>query len=123
MENLKIFNRDALDAWREVDPNDWKTITKNILDLFLQIGEQQYQDLEQTWKNKNLDQLIKKAHTLKSSCGNVGAEIAHQILNNIEKNAMNLSQEEIEEMLIEFNKVFSEVKLQIKNYYATELAA
>jgi two-component system sensor histidine kinase/response regulator len=84
----KILNIETLEAWQEIDSLGWQKLVREILDIFFQTSQQQYESLKHAFVQKDWEMVKSTAHTLKSTCGNVGAEYSHWILNEIENKAL-----------------------------------
>lgn len=80
----KIFDQNKLMEWSEVDPENWRDLVNSILGAFFEVCNEQYRDLTELWEAGDLPGLRRSAHRFKSTCGNVGAALVHDILDRIE---------------------------------------
>lgn len=102
----KLFNEAALAAWKEIDRENWKVIALELIHVFLEIAPGQMTQLCNYWNAKDIEGVKQVAHSLKSSCGNVGAEEAHDLLSAIEKAAMIQDKKSLEQLMLKFPPVF-----------------
>lgn len=79
----KIFNMEALEAWKDVDPVHWQSFVAEMLETFFRIFPQQYENLQLAEAQKDWKTVRKIAHNLKSSLGRIGAEACYQVLDEI----------------------------------------
>lgn len=84
MVNRATLNLNVLKAWAEVDPNNWRQVAAQLIDLFLSTVPGQLETFKKCRAEANEQGLRRAAHTMKSSYGNVGAEKAHALLSEIE---------------------------------------
>lgn len=111
-----VFDKSMLMCWKDVDAKHWKTITSEIVNLFFEVSSDQEKILKESWKNRNIFAVAKSAHILKSSCGNVGANLAFSILNRIEKSAEENKIEEIEKLMAKIDPVLSESRAAVSEF-------
>lgn len=116
MTNKKILNDETLKNWQKIDPENWQLLVQELIKLFSTVGREQYLELQSKWENNDRQGLCRIAHSLKSSCGNIGAELAHEKLDQLEKNAPDLSQSDLNKMLLEFNEIFMMTITEVANY-------
>ena len=102
MTAKKILNIETLQSWQVVDPDNWQILVQDLIQLFSTVGKVQHSELQSMWKAGDRIGLSKVAHSLKSSCGNIGAELAHEKLDQIEKTAAELSEEQLHEQIMFF---------------------
>lgn len=122
--NELIFNAKALEIWKEVDESNWQFIVNDIIQTFFLACEKQYQILLEGKNTKNINQIGKAAHTLKSSCGYVGAEKAHFLLEQIESLCQSQKESlELFDCLKEFDAIFFITLQSIKDYQEDYYAA
>lgn len=93
MGNLIIDNA-VLNNWKNVDPDNWRNLATEFIDLFLSFGADQYEELNEAMRNQEFERVRRVAHSLKSSCGNVGASSARLLFEEMEhyKDLQNLEQ-------------------------------
>lgn len=81
----QLLNKSVLEAWKEVDPTNWRVLVEEIIRMFFETSVSQLDELKKFWSQKDLEKVSSTAHFLKSSFGNVGAEEMETILGSIEK--------------------------------------
>lgn len=115
---MKLHNAETLKQWQEIDAENWKVIVGDLLDLFLKSGPVQYAQLQEARTHDDLLSMSRAAHSLKSSCGNVGCERAQDLLYRIEKASKNGLKTEVSELLVELDGIFLASLQEIRKYQA-----
>jgi two-component system sensor histidine kinase/response regulator len=110
----KMFNESALISWKDVDSSGWQNIVGEIIRMFFEVAPVQYSFLKSSISSQSLSGVRIAAHTLKSSCGNVGAELAHSILDQIEKEADASETKNLEKLLFELDPIFNQSQAELK---------
>ena len=113
----EILNPNTILLWKEVDPDNWQTLVRDILETFLTVGRGQHQLLLKAWKSKDLEAIGKAAHILKSSCGNVGADEAFELLNEIENYARLRATTNVEGLLQKFETVYPKTLNAVQEFH------
>lgn len=103
--NGAIFKPEALEAWKEINPQNWNQIVNELIEIFIDSGPDQLIRIKEACKNEDLILVRKLAHTFKSGCANVGAESCYMIMSEIEYNT-SLKKGEILSYLAEFEPLF-----------------
>lgn len=119
----KLFNSSHLEDWKEVDQENWRTLVCDILQLFLDSTPERFDGLMLAWRFQQWHIVREAAHALKSSCGNVGAQWAHELLNEIEKHCQNGDTHQATLALEELQVVFEATLGAISNYANDDQAA
>lgn len=115
----KLFNPETLDLWKQIDAENWQNLIDEIIEMFFKTNEYQFKNLTTAWNNKDYNLVRRSAHTLKSSCGNVGAEKSFEILDTIERRIENKQIEGIENLMNDFFKTHEKSLEEIKHYQKT----
>ncbi len=97
----ELFNIEVLEAWKDIDPNRWQQLVLEIIQIFFDTAPQQYSSMRMAYAQKDFINMKKLAHSLKSSCGNVGAQSSFLLLSAIE----NISESETTQMRELFQKI------------------
>lgn len=84
MNAKQIFDPTLLNEWQQIDPDNWRTMVSELIDLFLRSAQDKYEHLREAHQKRKWSDIADSAHALKSSCGNVGASRAQTLLNEIE---------------------------------------
>lgn len=103
-----VFDRTQLEEWRGIDPDNWRPMVSSLIELFLKQSQAHHQNLEQAWGLRNLRRVSELAHTLKSSCGSVGAKRAQQLLHEIEDAAQRKDAVAVSRGVKELDRVFAD---------------
>lgn len=119
----ELFNDKVLLSWREIDQVNWPILAKEIADVFFEVSPLQLKVLFAAFQVGNLDEIRNAAHSLKSSCGNVGAMRAFALAQAIEEAARNGEAKEIEARIGELGAVFSQSTLAVKEFIRRSQAA
>jgi signal transduction histidine kinase/CheY-like chemotaxis protein/HPt (histidine-containing phosphotransfer) domain-containing protein len=78
------INRRVLEAMAELDPRGGTALMKTVLQAFLESAPQSVVQIEHGLEAGDSTVLCRGAHTLKSSCANVGAEKLSQLYRQLE---------------------------------------
>lgn len=111
-----IFNEQVLFSWKQFDAENWRSYAREILLLFLDIAPVQFRQLTDSWSMRNIEGIRRAAHTLKSSCGNVGAEAAQHIFEQIEAAARENEMKTIETLMNQAIPLFNESLSRTKQF-------
>ena len=110
-----VFNPETLNAWKEIDSAGWQKVTGELIDIFFNNSAAQFEGLKASWNSGDHRRMREIAHSLKSSCGNVGAEEAHRLLNLIEHSAA-MALDELDAHLQKLEGVFARTLTELKSY-------
>ena len=66
-----VLNQELLEELRMVMEEEFPS----LMETFLTESARQFAEAREAWAASDMDQLRRSAHTLKGSCGNVGAEL------------------------------------------------
>lgn len=120
----KIFNELVLQAWKDVDLENWQKIANELGEIFFKIAPPQYVNMMESYSNKDFEGVRIAAHTLKSTCGNVGAEKAHEILDQIEQSAkLAEAANNLHQLIENLSPVFEQSQSELKKFLAENQAA
>lgn len=114
-----ILNRDTLLAWKTITPQQWPRLLQGLLSTFFEVGPRQLEEFLRCIKAGQKYQALRWAHTLKSSCGTIGAEQCHDLLESLET----LKEEEwdkIEARAGEIETAFKLLLVELKAFETTE---
>jgi len=110
-----LFKPEALDIWKEINPDKWQKIVNELIEIFVATGPTQLQQIQEACQKEDLVAIRKLAHTFKSGCANVGAESCYMIMNDIEYNA-SLKLPEINSRVQEFEMQFDGFLKDVAKY-------
>jgi len=119
----QTINQNTLLQWKKIDEKNWFTFAREIADLFFEIGPQQFEKLQIAATQNDLVEVRKAAHTLKSSCGNVGAEIAQNLFAQIELAASENREEHVKNLLAQAPLIFAECGTELRQFIKINQAA
>jgi HPt (histidine-containing phosphotransfer) domain-containing protein len=117
-----LFKPEALEVWKEINPQNWSQIVNELIEIFLATGPEQLVQLRDACQREDLDAVRKLAHGFKSGCANVGAESCYIIMCEIEYNTA-LKKNEINSMLQDFEPQFKRFLRDVVEYRKGILAA
>ena len=103
-------------AWQDVDSLNWKVLVAEIVTTFFDASRSQTEKLHKAWSARNLPEVAKAAHALKASCGNVGAQEASQILDQVEIASSKNEIETVQALMEKFPPIFAESCIQISEF-------
>ncbi|MBX9768988.1 MAG: Hpt domain-containing protein [Bdellovibrionales bacterium] len=104
----KIFEESVLLAWKEVDPVGWSRVAQEIGQLFLERAPEQYEILLSCAARGDREGMRQAAHSLKSSCGNVGALRASGLLQALEVDSGGVDSQEVASRLKQLESLFKQ---------------
>ncbi|MEM7001164.1 MAG: Hpt domain-containing protein [Pseudomonadota bacterium] len=79
----ELLDETMLNELREIMEDDFGA----LVETFLSESARQYAEVQSAWANQDMDLLRRAAHTLKGSCGNIGAMQLHESMSHIEHQA------------------------------------
>lgn len=110
---MRILTAEHLEAWQQIDPENWRGIVSEIYDVFLAHELRKFAEIMEAWKIRDLEKISRVAHSLKSSCGNVGAEKAKTLLHEIEHLARHARSDDLRLPLRRLEEVFPQTVLAL----------
>ncbi|MEM7100284.1 MAG: Hpt domain-containing protein [Pseudomonadota bacterium] len=108
MSNL--LDTDMLEELREIMEDDFDI----LMETFLAESAKQFQSIQDAWQASDVDQLRRSAHSLKGSCGNIGAISLQEHCANLEHAARDEQLDNFEAMLAQVENTLQEVCAEIK---------
>lgn len=78
------FDENVLREWGKLDPDAWKEIVLNLLELFFKTQIKCEAELATAKSERDIQRLVAVVHKMKSNFGNVGARKAHGLLSKAE---------------------------------------
>ncbi len=107
-----VLNAEMLEELREIMEEEFPV----LLETFLEESERQYLVAKSAWIGEDFDELRRAAHSLKGSCGNIGAEQLQRTCASLEDNARLSQPEDIPELLQTVNTQLVEVSEAVKHH-------
>ena len=107
-ESSRNLEASVLLSWRELNPDGWQEVVGEIINIFLEHGPRQHGVLLKAHSRRDRQGIAAAAHTLKSSCGNVGAMRASRLLETIENGVAVLAWHEVDALISELEQALSE---------------
>jgi two-component system, sensor histidine kinase and response regulator len=108
-DDADSIDASALDQMRKLQVKGEPDFFASLIDLFFEDAESHIEDLRQAAAKGDARLLAKKAHSLKSSCGNLGAKKMTAICNEIEaigrRDSVEGAAAFVEELAEEFSRV------------------
>ena len=90
-----LLDTNMLDELREIMEDDFPM----LLQTFLTESEKQFQSAKIAWQEQQMDDLRRHVHSLKGSCGNIGAQQLRETCETLEYKAKDHEVAEIPELL------------------------
>jgi HPt (histidine-containing phosphotransfer) domain-containing protein len=91
-------------------------LLQNLIQMFIDNTTNRLAAMEMNFASKNLLEVAKTAHDLKSSCGTLGASRMMELAALIESRARNNSADGLTEALQELRLLFPRAELQLKTF-------
>ena len=79
----KTLNTAVLEELKMIMEDEFSS----LLETFLEESAKQFAEVQNAWAEQDMDQLRRSAHTLKGSCGNIGAETLQGTCQHLESSA------------------------------------
>ena len=119
-----VFKPDTLDSWKQIDPIHWKQIANDIVSAFKTFGQIQYHTLLTAYSGQDRLEMKKAAHSLKSSCGNIGGTAAQTLLGSMEEMCMNeeISFDQLRTVVEDFKDIYQKTLTALIDYERNQLA-
>ena len=108
----EILNKEMLGALKEVMEEDFSF----LLETFLVESEKQFCQARQAWQAQDYDVLRRAAHSLKGSCGNIGAEILQATCADLEYKAKDSAPVVIPDLLACAETQLADLQAAVKTY-------
>jgi len=124
-EAMKLINQEQLDQLRMVagdDPAVAQVFFSKIISSFESSVPSRVQDLRSYYVQKNLEELKKTAHYLKSTFGNLGMILLQQSVMEIEKSCQENKIDNIDEKIQQVEQGFQPHLEELKSYVQTHAA-
>ncbi len=104
------INMEVIEELRDIMEEDFTS----LLESFLAESARQYQAAAQAWQTADFDALRRSAHSLKGSCGNVGAAQLQEVCEELEGLARYRQPERIPDLLSEVSVQLHDVSDAIR---------
>ena len=101
----EILNQALLGELKEIMEDDFPS----LLETFVAESSRQYVEASEAWKARDMEVLRRAAHSLKGSCGNIGAEMLQATCEVIEYSAKDGEVEDVPTLLVQAESQLAEV--------------
>lgn len=118
---MELFNPEILNKWQEIDPQNWRTITIEIIDIFFESSQTDLTKLKEALSKRDSKYTYLYCHSLKSCYGNVGATHVQKLCSMMESKAELSSWEELESLLTEVTSQIETTNELINQYKSQQL--
>ena len=105
-----VLNRELLDELRMIMEDEFSS----LMETFLQESARQFDEAKDAWSAGDMDALRRSAHTLKGSCGNIGAEVLEGTCETLESSALRGATDGVAELLDSVGQQLIEVNTAIQ---------
>lgn len=109
-DEAAVLDISKLSMLRELDVEGEPSIVGQVISTYLTDAEPLISILNETFETRNLEQLHRTAHSLKSSSANVGAMIVSDLSKNLEMNCKNNSLDNTIELINQIKLEFIRAK-------------
>ncbi len=110
-------NRDPVNISRIQETSDGDLeFEKEIIEIFLSDNEHRLTVLETAVNGQDLEVIRREAHTMKGSCGNMGAEGMQEIAYRLEKIGSSVDSEPALEVLASLKSEFERTRSYLQEY-------
>lgn len=110
-----LFKPEALEVWKEINPQNWNHIVNELIEIFVTTGPEQLIQIREACQKEDFDTVKKIAHTFKSGCANVGAESCYFIMSEIEYETPQ-ERMQIQKKISEFEPQFKKFIVDLSEY-------
>lgn len=104
-----VINLDRLNALRQLDPNGNTGFLKRLVNIFLASTPEFVKNIETAIQAGDRAELVRAAHSLRSSAANVGAEKLSEICRLLEEFGDHLQSDNIVNLLLRLQNEFRSV--------------
>ena len=109
-----LIDRSTWERWKQLESNGNPGFLRNLLDTFLNSTPNDLTSLQTASRNMDLRSIVRLAHTLKSSCENLGILGPARMLYRIEKQARTLGRVDVtvvEDIAKDLRQALAELKV------------
>lgn len=104
-----VINLDRLNALRQLDPSGNTAFLKRLVNIFLVSTPEFVKNIETAIQAGDRAELVRAAHSLRSSAANVGAEKLSEICRLLEESGDHLQSDNIVNLLLRLRYEFQSV--------------
>lgn len=112
-----VFDRGVLETWREIDPRGWKQLAIEVIDASLLMIAQDTERLRTALKSGDRVAVSRAAHSMKSTCGNVGIRPAVPLFLHLEKFSES-SADPLEPLVLKACEIVTQALPELRAYRA-----
>lgn len=107
----ELLDTQMLEELREIMEDEFPV----LMDTFLSESEKQYQAIKTAWADSDTDLLRRSAHSLKGSCGNIGAATLQSQCATLEYAARDTKLDEIPQLVDQVGTSLVDVCEAVRN--------
>lgn len=108
-----VLDHDVIATLKQLGGEDEPELFMELVDLFIQDTCEQLEQATEALERGDSEEMRRRAHTLKSSCANVGALGMSKLCFRIEQFALAQELDHIRELLVDALAEFDEVKVAL----------
>jgi CheY-like chemotaxis protein len=112
------LDRTVLEQYRELDPDGSLSLAVEIGQIFLESSDALFERMTSAQALNDAESMKQAAHSLKSSCANVGGMTLAQHLNEIESLAKAGQMNETASRMQQISQEFDQLKLELREFLA-----
>ena len=112
------LDRTVLEQYRELDPDGSLSLATEIGQIFLESSDALFERMVSAQALSDAESMKQAAHSLKSSCANIGGMTLAQHLNEIESLAKTGRMDETAPLMQQVSLEFDQLKLELREFLA-----
>jgi response regulator RpfG family c-di-GMP phosphodiesterase len=112
------LDRTVLEQYRELDPDGSLSLAAEIGQIFLESSDAMMKQMDSALATGDAESMKQAAHSLKSSCANIGGMTLAQHLNEIESLAKAGRMDETAPLMQQVSLEFDQLKLELREFLA-----
>jgi two-component system, sensor histidine kinase and response regulator len=112
------LDRTVLEQYRELDPDGSLSLAAEIGQIFLESSDAIFDRMVSAQASSDAESMKQAAHSLKSSCANIGGMTLAQHLNEIESLAKAGRMDETAPLMQQISLEFDQIKLELREFLA-----
>jgi HPt (histidine-containing phosphotransfer) domain-containing protein len=109
-----VLDMDVIAGLKELGGEDDPSLFLELVEIFLKDSERQLASLQEALKTQDVKKLECVAHTLKSSCANLGAVELSRLCFELEKRGRSASFEGVGELLKHTDAAYATVRRELE---------
>ena len=109
-----VLDAEVVASLKELDDGQGSNLFLELVDIFVEDAGAQVESLRSALESGDLQQIERSAHSLKSSCANIGATHMSQVCFELEKRGRSGSNEGVEGLVGQAQSAYQDVCCELK---------